>query len=74
MACTKNINDIAFRLQSATYPRTGDFKRAWQMDGRKMMEVEKDFCRSLREGRRKIKGMVQGKLPAEGKKAKTGKK
>lgn len=44
------------------------------MDGRKMMEVEKDFCRSLREGRRKIKGMVQGKLPAEGKKAKTGKK
>lgn len=56
---------------AATYSRTGDFKKAWQMDGRKMMEVGKDFCRSLREGRSKIKGMVQGKLPAEGKKKKT---
>lgn len=33
-----------------------------------MMEVGKDFCRSFREGRMKIKGMAQGKLPAEGKK------
>lgn len=59
---------------AATHPRIGDFKRAWQMDGRKMMELGKDFCRSLREGRRKIKGMVQGKLPAEGQKEKTSKK
>lgn len=58
-----------FRV-AATHARTGDFKKARQMDGRKMMEVGKEFCRSLREGREKIKGMVQGKLPAEGKKKK----
>lgn len=68
-----NISDSDFRV-AATLPRTEDFEKAWQMDGKKMMEVGKDFYRSLREGRRKNKGMVQGKLPAEGKKKKTGTK
>lgn len=49
-----NINNVAFRLQGGCYTlkKTQDFKKAWQMDGKKMMEVGKDFCRSLRGGKK----------------------
>lgn len=59
---------------TAVHMRAGDFREAWQMDGRKMVEVRKDFTETLEREEGKLNGQCKVSSQLKERSKKSGKK